>query len=782
MGKELIQIRSERGFWKVVVVGFALLSVLMYLPAVTGKIPFPRDIVLQFAAWNGMVRSEAWQPYADIGDLVTAFYPARAFAARSVREGSLPLWNPYLLGGSPFLANAQSSLFYPPNFLYYLLPLPAAWTLALMLRVFLSGIFMTLFVRHIGGSRAGSIFSGIVLALCGFMTAWQGQPMVDSATWLPLMCYAVLRLQESPSTQWIALAAFAFAMPVLAGHPETAAHVTLTTIALALVTWVCSHFDRGFLFRFMLAGLLAAGLASIQMIPTLEWLGQMPGALRIRWPVLPPKQILSWVSRDIFREPNSANLQVPEAASYAGMISLLAASLGLIHSAKRHVLFLSALSLAALAIAYGVEPLHSIVSYVPVLAGVKNGRMIYLATFGIAALAGLGISALERETRFTKADRVLALALAMAAFAVVFVMVYDLPLATEIRVEFTRRPSFSRALLIAGLIPLLLRLYGGLSASMFSVVACAVVAFDLISFSYGFMGFSRPDEIFPSARIFDFLKQNADPARFRVAQIAAPYPANANVMYQIASPDGYEVQLTPWQRAFSLDYMNEALSGIFFTGGRILRFNDRRLDVLNVKYLIVETSSPEFTRFKTINRFPLAYNSGYVAAFENKSVLPRAFLVPASGVKVFPKFDDQLAVLRDPDLDPQKTAVVSRLPDGLKVEEHPPAGISGLPPTTNVEITASGINDIKLRATTPSASVLILSQTHYPGWKAEVDGKKTEVFPVDIALTGIQVPAGLHEIRFDFLPLSFEIGAALTLASALTLLALLRIGLVRQRG
>jgi hypothetical protein len=436
---------------------------------------------------------------------------------------------------------------------------------------------------------------------------------------------------------------------------------------------------------------------------------------------------------------------------------------------------------AALAIAFGVEPLHSIVAHVPVLAGIKNSRMIYLATFGIAGLAGLGISKLEKETRLTKADRVLALVFVMVAFAVIFLLVYDLRLATEIRVEFMRRPSFSRALLIAGLIPLLLRLYRGFSASMFSVAACVVVAFDLISFSYGFMGFSRPDEIFPSARIFDFLKENADPARFRVAQISAPYPANANVMYQIASPDGYEVKVTPWQRAFSFDYMNEGIDGIFFTGGRLLRSNDRRLDMLNVKYLTVATSSPEFMRFKTTNRFALAYNSGDVSAFENKTVLPRAFLVPASGVKVLPGFDNQLALLRDPTLDPQKTAVVSRLPAGLTVEEHPSAGISGLPLTNNVEITASGINEIKLRATAPTTSVLILSQTHYPGWKAEVDGKRTEVFPVNIALTGIQVPAGLHEIRFDFLPVSFETGAALTLASVLTLLALLRTGFVRQR-
>src|SRR5215510_2814415 len=102
-----LQITSEREFWKAAIVGFALMSLLMYLPVLTGKLPFPRDIVFQFAAWHGMAPSEAPRPYADIGDLVTAFYPARALASRAVHEGTLPLWNPYLLGGTPFLASAQ---------------------------------------------------------------------------------------------------------------------------------------------------------------------------------------------------------------------------------------------------------------------------------------------------------------------------------------------------------------------------------------------------------------------------------------------------------------------------------------------------------------------------------------------------------------------------------------------------------------------------------------------------------------------------------------------------
>src|SRR5215813_7958581 len=122
-------LESERSFWLFVVAVFVLLTGISYLPALAGKIPFPRDIVLQFPAWNGAARFEPWQPYADIGDLITSFYPFRAFASRAVQSGTLPLWNPYFQGGVPFQADSQSSLFYPPNFLYYILPLPVAWTL-----------------------------------------------------------------------------------------------------------------------------------------------------------------------------------------------------------------------------------------------------------------------------------------------------------------------------------------------------------------------------------------------------------------------------------------------------------------------------------------------------------------------------------------------------------------------------------------------------------------------------------------------------------------------------
>jgi len=83
--------QSEQSFWLLSAVLFALLVIVNYAPALVGKIPFPRDMVLQFPAWAGTARTEPWQQYANIGDLVTQMYPYRALAARSVRAGKLPL-------------------------------------------------------------------------------------------------------------------------------------------------------------------------------------------------------------------------------------------------------------------------------------------------------------------------------------------------------------------------------------------------------------------------------------------------------------------------------------------------------------------------------------------------------------------------------------------------------------------------------------------------------------------------------------------------------------------
>ena len=145
---------------------FGLVALINYFPIVYGKIPFPRDFVLRHSAWNGQPQEQL----PELIDIVAMFYPFRALLGRAAEERTLPLWNPHILGGEPFLANAQSALFYPIHLLLLIQRPATFWTVNLLLNLTLSGAFTALFVRSIGGSRAGSIVRGCQMA---FSEPWR---------------------------------------------------------------------------------------------------------------------------------------------------------------------------------------------------------------------------------------------------------------------------------------------------------------------------------------------------------------------------------------------------------------------------------------------------------------------------------------------------------------------------------------------------------------------------------------------------------------------------------
>ena len=60
-----------------------------------------------------------WLTLAD-GDAVFWFYPAYQFVAEQLRQGRLPLWNPYLYGGTPLFAQWQAGALDPLNWIFLL--------------------------------------------------------------------------------------------------------------------------------------------------------------------------------------------------------------------------------------------------------------------------------------------------------------------------------------------------------------------------------------------------------------------------------------------------------------------------------------------------------------------------------------------------------------------------------------------------------------------------------------------------------------------------------------
>jgi len=87
------------------------------------------------------------------------------------------------------------------------------------------------------------------------------------------------------------------------------------------------------------------------------------------------------------------------------MITFLAAPLGLLHRARRAAALLAILTVVGMGVAYGVQPFSWLISQLPLLRSIKNARLIVVGSFGVAGLAGLGISTLEKEILFSMRKR-----------------------------------------------------------------------------------------------------------------------------------------------------------------------------------------------------------------------------------------------------------------------------------------------------------------------------------------------------------------------------------------
>jgi hypothetical protein len=75
----------------------------------------------------------------------------------------------------------------------------------------------------------------------------------------------------------------------------------------------------------------------------------------------------------------------------------------------------------------------------------------------------------------------------------------------------------------------------------------------------------------------------------------------------------------------------------------------------------------------------------------------------------------------------------------------------------------------------------VFSEVYYAsGWKAYVDGKETPVVKVNYTLRGLALPAGKHEIKFEFKPQGYYKGRKLTSIFSIVLLALLATGIFME--
>ena len=131
------------------------------------------------------------------------------------------------------------------------------------------------------------------------------------------------------------------------------------------------------------------------------------------------------------------------------------------------------------------------------------------------------------------------------------------------------------------------------------------------------------------------------------------------------------------------------------------------------------------------------------------------------------------SLLAAPDFNPRQTIILNQLPD-IELNGQTPTDAT----TIVTEFKPEGFT---ISIHTSQNAIMSIAQPDYPGWKATLDSQSIPILRAYGALAAVAVPAGDHTVQFTYDPLTYRIGAIISLLTWVAIIILGLVLLVRNR-
>jgi hypothetical protein len=686
---------------------------------------------------------------------IHVFY--KEYLATALHQGRLPLWNPHIALGRPFLADVDAALFYPPHLLYVILPVPVACVLLVIAHVGFAIYGMLKLAGALALQRPVGWAMGLVFVCSAPIVGSFHSGLIHYGAvlcYLPFTVYLALRLSAERSLAALARLGLVFGLQLLGGHPQGVWLVTLATGAFLLgrrlerpllPSLAAATLELGAMASALLAGFL---LAAVSMLPLAE-LAQQSNR-QAPSIAFSSSFAMPWYAWATFLVPTDAQFTfLANAQLYAGAVPFLAGLAGLLLIRRREMRAFTLVVILAASIAAGTAtPAFAILYHVlPGLASLRiPARASVLVSFGLIVGAGMFFSSHPRGWRPTIAIALLA-ALSLAAVVLFFV-----------KSGLTESSLWGRLPVVALAALLLLAwLRWGAGVARPSLIAGLLALLTAADLGYALWGLkqqNREDADWNTEPVLARWLRSQDPeaAPIRVS-MPKPYAReNAGMRYGWSSFTGY----TSLQLGRVWTYLHAGL---------------------HLPVPLVQNTYPDGAIF---SQGPFPYQSMSLrVGFDPKSFVPvmrphpdpRVYLADAA--KPVDNYHQAIALMAEGH-DFHRVALVE---PGWPVSLPARPG-SDQPGSARIVHFAPEQLAIEVEADRPA--LLVIAEAWYPGWRAQVNGAPVVCMPVNAWMRGIPVPAGRSQVLLTFHSRFLALGASLSLFTLAGLVVLLIRARVRR--
>ncbi len=714
-------------------------------------------------------------------DLSTYFIYLRDFGFSQLAEGNLALWNPHVYSGIPFAGGFQSALFYPPNWIYLILPLQKALNLDLTLHVFLAGLFMALWARYRGLSGFSSFVCRVLFRFCGgfFPHVYAGHLAPTAAmTWSPLIFLSIDMIIRKPGVAAWSLGVFTLSMQVLAGYPQM---VFFTGVVSAIYVGYHLATGRVSLKSFGLMVAMCVGaifLCAIQLLNAWE-LGQesvRSTGLSIENASVfsfPPESLLTLLTPGFFgldqAQPYWGRWYFWEMCLFFGSTGLALAITGVACSVRQTRLLLLSCLGACLILALGAntpvfEFLHSHVPGFDMFRG--QSKYIVCASLFLIMFSGIGLDALfkgEIKRPAIFAGLFLGIGLCCAFFGLIIQhsagagesggwwafsqWVHSsgqsyLPTSTMAEPGFmlasgshTAKSLFFSAGFL-GLAAMLVLLSSQSRGMVYLLGILAMV--EILVFGMGIRNtFDIRETRIPA---LSDMAQTLE-GDWRVHNTDIPNSSQAHKMQDIW---GYDPLIIARYAEFIRYSQGKDPNGA--TYATFIERHNKLLELLRCRYFIERNG----TNFQVT---------------DTGTALPRALVI--KDFQLLKNRDKIFSTLSSPDFDPRQTVILEDTPHII-----PNKNAQGV-----VSVQDMDTDRMIIKADVDAPSIIFITDIYSKGWKARpmAPGPQSsyEVMPANYILRAIPVEKGSHNIMLEYRPTAFVVGKWISIVSLLLFVLIL---------
>ncbi len=774
---------------------FILLSLVVFFSRslFTDRIPATADILqtCTFFQKKGLPAAIQNRSILDL-DNVDQFIPWFQFNTESIKSGSLPLWNPHEACGQPHIANMQSAFFFPLNFLIYLLGMKWGLLLIYLMRLYLCGIFVYLYLSQVHVDYRAAIVGSIAAMFTGYNTRWLYHDNSAFAFYIPLGLLAVeLIVQHQDSIKGYMILCLGFVLAVFAGHPETLFYATTIILLYAFIRIFQEFKEKKARIRallkltgFLIIGMLISG---VQLIPFLEYmLNSSAFAGRTgsgNLSIIPFSTALFSLVPNFF----STLLHIKilyvvfhgffplSAIGYSGITMFflfITALIGMRHAQNKLISVHLFIIIYILVVAFDIPVVHSLLLLLPVFS---TGFSYYM--FGNLPVFVVLSGTLALDAYFK--GRIPSKYFSFAFFTVLLIAgIAFLPFLLQMNKDIGQAAVNKLDLLLPSLVDiigaailLILTLLllkkskkNTLAAYGMGVLVFIETALPMIPLESAI----RPAYFYPVNPIIEMLDRQKKPFRilplFKAHnnEVGPPWPIGIVQYYGFEEPTGYDAMLVHWYSQLI----------------KTMPFHDF-LNLANIKFIIM--TKDDVPRFQGLGLKPMLSYNGYTL-YKNRSALNRAFMVydyktarmPSAGHKL----DDRNWLdLVNKNAGQLSTTAIIPEPDARYATFSPGKNAQG---TFDVQFEVYKPSFIKMNVDTSGPGLLVISNTYFPGWHVYVDNEETRLIQTDYAFDGVFLEKGVHTVVLTYKPLSFLIGLILTITGIISLL-LFSLALARKK-